>query len=807
MDKSDKKKERRFSQEKYKKIMKCSEEEKTKREKDERGLWCNKWQYKLLKVCATDDEGIKKWNEWRKEHSDEDVWLEGADLERAYLKGALLKTGVRADFHGEMHLENAMFTEAHLEDADLMDAYLQGAKLWKSFLEGTCLRGAIVDGATLLWKCEVDRRTDCHGVGLERLRIDPQLKQVLEYNIRRTNWEAWYKWKDWYKSKPKEERNKVSQVLRWSVRLFWAISDYGRSTGRIVGWFFGLAIAFAIIYYAWGAVDKYGLGVKGEPGIVRNLFVETLPSGEKVMLPRWIVPLRTLYFSVVTQTTLGFGDMYANAQSVWGHILLSVQVILGYVLLGALVTRFAVLFTAGGPAGKFAKEKRCRRAGDKLGCEEYHEGIFGALKEADEEVFKLITKEYERLQSSLQLVAAENRCSRAVLAALGSVVQNKTAEGFAGGRLHSGCEVVDEIERLAIDRAKEAFGAQYANVQPHCGTAANLIVITALLEKGDKILSLPLEQGGHFSHGSEESVTAKFFDIENYVLDKESCVLDYDSIGEVAGRVRPKLIICGASVYSRTIDFEKFRQIADGVGAYLLADISHISGLVIAGAHPSPIDYAHFTTTSTYKPGGPRGGLILMGSRDDRRQTTDDRRQLWKLIEKATFPGLQGTPYLNNIAAKAVFFKETLCDEYKARQFKIIENAKRLSKALLDLGYDVLTGGTDNHMILVNVANSREGLTGVIARSCLEECGLIVDRVELPYERQKTIAGNGLRLGTPIVTKNGMGSKEMGKIAEMIDAVLKEVGIVSSSEYKIEESFKEDMRSKVKDLCTRFPVR
>jgi len=444
---------------------------------------------------------------------------------------------------------------------------------------------------------------------------------------------------------------------------------------------------------------------------------------------------------------------------------------------------------------------------DKLGCKEYHEGIFERLGKADEEVYKLITKEYERLQSTLQLVAAENRCSRAVLAALGSVVQNKTAEGFAGGRLHSGCEVVDELERLAVARAKKAFGAQYANVQPHCGTSANLIVITALLEKGDKILSLPVEQGGHYSHGAEESITAKFFDIENYLLDKETCLLDYDSIGEVACRVGPKLIICGASVYSRTIDFEKFRQIADSVGAYLLADISHISGLVTAGAHPSPIDYAHFTTTSTYKPGGPRGGLVLMGKDKDHKISVKGKDiALWKLIEKATFPGLQGTPYLNNVAAKAVFFKEALCDEYKARQFRIIENAKRLSKALLDLGYDVLTGGTDNHMILVNVANFREGLTGAIARRCLEECGIIVDRVALPYESQKTIAGNGIRLGTPIVTKDGKGSKEMDRITKMMDAVLKEVEIVSSNEYKIDESFKEEMRNKVKDLCARFPV-
>jgi glycine hydroxymethyltransferase len=445
---------------------------------------------------------------------------------------------------------------------------------------------------------------------------------------------------------------------------------------------------------------------------------------------------------------------------------------------------------------------------DKLDCEEYHEGIFGALEKADAEVYELIVKEHERLQGTLQLVAAENRCSRAVLAALGSVVQNKTAEGFPGMRLHSGCEVVDDIERVAVARAKEAFGAQYANVQPHSGTAANLIVITALLEKGDKILSLPLEQGGHFSHGSKESVTAKFFNVENYLLDKQTFLLNYDSIGEIAGRVRPKLIICGASVYSRTIDFEKFREIADSVGAYLLADISHISGLVMAGAHPSPIDYAHFTTTSTYKPGGPRGGLILMGKDKDRKISVKGKDiVLWELIEKATFPGLQGTPYLNNVAAKAVFFKETLSDEYKARQFKIVENAKKLSKALLDLGYDVLTGGTDNHMLLVNVANLREGLTGETARSCLEECGLIIDRVELPYEKPGTAAGNGLRLGTPIVTKNGMGAEEMDKVAEMIDATLKEVKIVSESEYEMSKSFRQEMQSKVKDLCIRFPVR
>ena len=445
---------------------------------------------------------------------------------------------------------------------------------------------------------------------------------------------------------------------------------------------------------------------------------------------------------------------------------------------------------------------------EKLSSQEYHEGEFAALREADGEVYELIRREYERVQDTLQLLAAENRCSQAVLAALGSVVQNKTAEGFAGARLHGGCEVVDEIERLAVSRAKEAFGAQYANVQPHSGTGANQIVITALLGAGDKILSLGLEQGGHFSHGAEQSLTRKFFDIENYYVDKKSFVLDYELIREKTARVRPKLIICGASVYSRTIDFSKFREIAEGVGAYLLADISHISGLVIAGAHPSPIDCAHFTTTSTYKPGGPRGGLILMGKdKDEKIKVGGKDVALWELVERATFPGLQGTPYLNNIAAKAVFFKEMLCNGYRVRQFKIIENAKRLAANLLGLGYDVLTGGTDNHMVLVNVTNCLEGLMGIIAQKCLQQCGIVVDRIELPYEGGDSMIGSGIRLGTPVVTKNGMGTNEMDRICVLIDEVLKGVKIISDREYRIGESFKKQMTDKVRDLCSKFPMR
>jgi glycine hydroxymethyltransferase len=442
-----------------------------------------------------------------------------------------------------------------------------------------------------------------------------------------------------------------------------------------------------------------------------------------------------------------------------------------------------------------------------LSSQQYHQAILDALKESDGQVYQLLTREYERRQNTLQLGAAENQCSRSVLAVLGSVLQNKTAEGFVGARLHGGCDVVDDVEGLAVGRAKEAFGAQYANVQPHSGTQANQIVLTAVLESGDKILSMALEQGGHYSHGSKVSFTGKFFEVENYYVDKETFLLDYDAVRGQALKFKPNLIICGASAYTRTIDFEKFREIAESTGAYLLADISHISGLVIAGAHPSPVDFAHFTTTSTYKPGGPRGGLILMGKDHDRNIKVGTKDvPLWEHIDEVTFPGVQGTPYFNNMAAKAVFFKETLSDEYKERQFKIVENAQRLAKNLLELGHDVVTGGTDNHMVLVNVANLREGLAGPTAQKCLEECGIIVDMIHLPYEKGASAAG-GIRLGTPIVTKNGMGAKEMDCISGLVDAVLRKVEVISDGEYKIDGTLREKTQTKVKDLCSRFIMR
>jgi len=449
-----------------------------------------------------------------------------------------------------------------------------------------------------------------------------------------------------------------------------------------------------------------------------------------------------------------------------------------------------------------------QETGRFVGCEEYHKGVLDALRESDPHIYDLLRAEYERLQNTIQLIAAENQCSRAVLAALGSIVQNKTTEGFAGARYHGGCAVVDDIELLAISRAKGAFGAKYANVQPHSGTAANHIVITAILQRGEKILSLGLDQGGHLSHGASVSFTGKFFDVENYYVDRATFLLDYDAIRRKAVEFKPKLIICGASAYSRTIDFALFRVIADEVGAYLLADISHIAGLVAAGAHPSSIDHAHFTTTSTYKPGGPRGGLILMGKDFESKIRVGERQvTLAEHIDMTTFPGVQGTPYLNNVAAKAVFFKETLGEQYRARQFKIISNAQRLAAALADLGYDMLTGGTDNHMVLINVANLRPGLTGLVAQKALEQCGLIVNMNRLPYDAKPASVTSGLRLGTPIVTKNGMGHEQMDAIAGLIDTVLRGIEAASDTEYGLDDSLKTNVNDEVVRLSQEFPMR
>jgi glycine hydroxymethyltransferase len=443
-------------------------------------------------------------------------------------------------------------------------------------------------------------------------------------------------------------------------------------------------------------------------------------------------------------------------------------------------------------------------AAEKLSSLVYHDNLQAALIQFDPEVQNLIIKEYERLQATIQLLAAENQCSRATLAALGSILQNKTSEGFPLARLHGGSGVMDEVEKLAIERAKKAFGASYANVQPHSGTTANQIVITAILKPGDKILSMATSHGGHYSHGFIDSVTARFFEIESYHVDRDTFLINYDEIQKQAKRFRPKLIICGASAYPRAIDFARFRLIADEVGALLLADISHLSALVMGGVHASPINHAHLTTTSTYKPGGPRGGLILSGKDCNQGiKTASGEIPLWHLIEKTTFPGIQGTPYFSNIAAKAVFFKEALSEEYKTRQAKVVENSKHLAGILLQKGYNVLTGGTDNHLMLVNIADKTQNLTGFAAQQCLEHCGIVVDKMLLPYDNNPS-GVSGIRLGTPIITKNGMGPAEIDEIAELVDTVLSNL---QSSGRIFDPSIADHVREQAKALAAEFPIR
>ncbi len=439
---------------------------------------------------------------------------------------------------------------------------------------------------------------------------------------------------------------------------------------------------------------------------------------------------------------------------------------------------------------------------------DYHGDLLSDLKAKDETVYDLMDREYERQKNTIQLIAGENQCSRAVLAALGSVIQNKTAEGFPGSREHGGCEVVDELESLAVERAKQVFGARYVNVQPHSGTSANLIVMTAVLNKNDKVLSMNMQHGGHYSHGSELSFTSEFFNTSHYGVDRQSYLLDYDAIRRQAHEVMPKLIICGASAYPRVIDFKKFRQIADEVRAYLLADISHISGLVAAGVHPSPVDHAHFVTTSTYKPGGPRGGLIIMGRDYERHiQVGDKHYRLCDYLDKMTFPGLQGTPYMNNVAAKAVFFNEMLSREYRQRQFSIVENARTLAESLTELGMEILTSGTDNHMMMIHVARFKAGLTGIIAQQVLDQCGIVTNRIALPYDDKPADINSGLRLGTFVVTRNGMGSEQMKQIAKMIYEILKKVEIISDREYSIDFAFQRQMLGEVKSLCEKHLMR
>jgi glycine hydroxymethyltransferase len=381
---------------------------------------------------------------------------------------------------------------------------------------------------------------------------------------------------------------------------------------------------------------------------------------------------------------------------------------------------------------------------------------------SDQPIFNIINEEYERQTKHIELIASENYTSEDVMKAQGSILTNKYAEGYPGDRYYGGCEVVDKIEDLAIQRLKSLFNAKYANVQPHSGSQANAAVFQALLKPGEKILSLSLNEGGHLTHGYPLNFSGKVYQSFHYSLDSKTEMLDYDEILKIAKIVRPNLIITGYSSYSRFIDFEKFRAIADEVGAYLHADIAHISGLVAANLHPSPLPYAHVVTSTTHKTlRGPRGGIIM---------TNDDA--IAKKVDKSVFPGMQGGPLMHVIAGKAIAFLEASQPEFKAYQQQVLNNAKALTQAFKKLGYRVISGDTDNHLLVIDVYEKYQ-ITGLDAQKTLDFIYITTNKNNIPFDTQKPKYGSGLRLGTPAVTTRGMTEEDMKRIATWIDEALK----------------------------------
>ncbi|HEX9880810.1 MAG TPA: serine hydroxymethyltransferase [Candidatus Binatia bacterium] len=406
------------------------------------------------------------------------------------------------------------------------------------------------------------------------------------------------------------------------------------------------------------------------------------------------------------------------------------------------------------------------------------------LSQADPEVYAAIRSETERLESNLELIASENVVSEAVLEAQGSVMTNKYAEGYPGRRYYGGCEYHDVVENLAISRAKELFGAEHANVQPHSGSQANMAVYLAVLRPGDTYLGMNLAHGGHLSMGSPVNFSGMIYHVIPYGVREDSETLDYDSIAKLAREHRPKLIIAGASAYPRIIDYERFRSIADDVGAALMVDMAHIAGLVAAGVHPSPVPYADFVTTTTHKTlRGPRGGMILC-------------REEWaKDINSKVFPGLQGGPLMHVIAAKAVALKEALGPEFKRYQEQIVKNARVLAAALTAKGFRLVSGGTDNHLMLLDLRKSE--LTGRVAQETLDKARITVNKNTVPFETRSPFVTSGVRIGTPAVTTRGMKEKEMEAIAEFIHRALNHVG---------NEEVLHTIADEVREFCKKFPI-
>ena len=405
------------------------------------------------------------------------------------------------------------------------------------------------------------------------------------------------------------------------------------------------------------------------------------------------------------------------------------------------------------------------------------------LRSTDAAIAQVIEDELARQNSHIELIASENWVSHAVMSAMGSPLTNKYAEGYPGKRYYGGCECVDVAENLAIERAKELFGCDYANVQPHSGAQANLAVFFAMLEPGDTVMGMNLDHGGHLTHGSPVNISGKYFKIVPYGVNDEGFI-DYDELRRIALEAKPKLIVAGASAYARTIDFKKFREVADEVGAYLMVDMAHIAGLVAAGLHPSPIPYADVVTTTTHKTlRGPRGGLILANEEAAKKFN----------FNKAVFPGIQGGPLMHVIASKAVCFKEALSDEFKAYQKQIIDNAQALAKGLMSRGVDIVSGGTDNHLMLVDLRSLN--LTGKQAEKMLDEVNITCNKNTIPNDPQSPFVTSGVRLGTPSATTRGLKEEDMDAIAEAIALALKDF-----------DANKEKAKAIVDGITAKYPL-
>ena len=408
---------------------------------------------------------------------------------------------------------------------------------------------------------------------------------------------------------------------------------------------------------------------------------------------------------------------------------------------------------------------------------------YDTIRMSDPELYGAMKSELERQRDHIELIASENFTSRAVMEAMGSHLTNKYAEGYPGARYYGGCEYVDIVEQLAIDRAKKLFGAEHANVQPHSGSQANVAVYLALLKPGDTILGMDLSHGGHLTHGSKASISGKYFNACFYGVDPETEMIDYEKAMQIAGECKPKIIIAGASAYSRIIDFKKMREIADEVGAYLMVDMAHIGGLVAAGVHPSPVPYADVVTSTTHKTlRGPRGAIILC------------KDELKKKINSAVFPGTQGGPLMHIIAGKAVCFKEAMSDEFKAYQRRVVKNAAVLADTLSEGGIRLVSGGTDNHLMLADTMSL--GRTGNEVQELLDAAHITANKNSIPFDTQSVKLTSGMRFGTPAVTTRGMGEDEMRDIGKMIVRIINDDG---------DEAI-DDVKQQVLSLCERFPL-